>query len=415
MYVLLQGNSRHNLMQERPVNTVPLQQQQTVFTILFAVATSHFINDMLQSVFSSVYPLLKHDYALSFSQIGWITFAFQCTASILQPFVGNYTDKKPQPHSFLAAIFFSITGIVCLTFANGFVTILIAACLIGIGSSIFHPEASRVAYFASGGRRGLAQAIFQLGGNFGSAMSPLLVAAIVTSNGQYHILWFLIPSFIGIFILMKIASWYKGYIVRRAGSTSCITEKIHNLSPRRVKITIGILLLLIFSKYFYTAGIINYLTFYMMDKFSFSEKDAQLYLFIYLGAVAAGTFAGGPLGDRFGRKVIIWFSILGVAPFTILLPYCNIFWTGILIAIIGLIIASAFSAILVYAQELLPGKTGMVSGLFYGFAFGMAGIGSALLGYFIDKTSLEFVFYICSYLPLLGLVAVFLPNIRKQK
>jgi MFS transporter, FSR family, fosmidomycin resistance protein len=389
--------------------------QRTAYSILFAVAVSHFVNDMLQSVFSSVYPMLRKEYALSYTQIGWITFAFQCTASILQPFVGNYTDRKPQPNSFIGGIFFSITGIVCLTFASGFVSILLAACLIGVGSSVFHPEASRVAHFASGGRRGLAQAIFQLGGNFGSAMSPLLVAAIVTDRGQLHILWFLIPAVGGIWVLSRISAWYRKYLEHRVKAKNTAVEKIHDLSPKRVKATIALLLVLIFSKYFYTASITNFLTFYMIEKFNFTDKDAQLYLFIYLGAVAAGTFIGGPLGDRFGRKVIIWFSILGVAPFTILLPHADVFWTGILIAVIGIILASAFSAILVFAQELMPGKTGMVSGLFYGFAFGIAGIGSALLGFLIERFGLQVIFEVCSYLPLLGLVAVFLPNIRKKR
>lgn len=389
--------------------------QQTVFAILFAVSLGHFLNDMLQSVLSAVYPMLKSSYGLTFAQIGFITFAFQCTASLLQPFVGNYTDKHPRPYSFVAGMCFSLSGITLLAFAADFGAILLAACFIGIGSSIFHPEASRVAYFASGGRRGLAQSIFQLGGNFGTALGPLLVTFIVLRNGQQHILWFLTAAGLAIIILIKVGTWYQAHIRFRAKRNLAASEPLHALSPKRVRITIAILLTLIFSKYFYTAGISNYLTFYLMKKFQLDAGQAILYLFVFSGSVAAGTLIGGPMGDRFGRKVIIWFSILGVAPFTVLLPYCDLFWTGVLISLIGLIIASAFSAILVYAQELLPGKIGMVSGLFFGFAFGMGGLGSAVLGYFIDVTSLDFVFRICSYLPFLGLIAAFLPNIKKKK
>jgi len=394
---------------------VAVSGQQTVFAILFAVSISHFLNDMMQSVLPSVYPMLKENYSLTFTQIGFITFAFQCTASILQPFVGNYTDRYPKPYSFVMGMCFSLAGIVLLAFAADFGSILLAACLVGMGSSIFHPEASRVAFYASGGRRGLAQSIFQLGGNFGTAVGPLLVTFIVVRNGQRHILWFLIAAAIAIFILLKVSKWYSANIRLRSKGKIPAPEPLHTLSKKRVWATIVILLILIFSKYFYTAGISNYFTFYMMEKFHMDYSQAVIYLFIFSGSVAAGTLLGGPLGDRFGRKVIIWFSILGVAPFTVLLPYCDLFWTGILISIIGIIIASAFSAILVYAQELLPGKIGMVSGLFYGFAFGMGGLGSAVLGYIIDLTSLEYVFKICSFLPFLGLIAAFMPNIQKKK
>lgn len=393
---------------------------KTAYPILFSVAGAHFLNDFLQSVFTSVYPVLKQNYALTFSQIGIITFGFQCTASILQPFVGNYTDKRPQPLSFYAATIFTLTGLICLSFASGYTSILLAACLIGVGSSIFHPEASRVAYFASGGRRGLAQSIFQLGGNFGAALSPLIVAVIVSiydqggKEGQPYLLWFLVDSVFAFVVLTVVSKWYKGYLEHRAAGKTKEIEPLHNLPRKRVLTTLMILLVLITSKYLYTAGITNYFTFYLMDKFKLSIADSQLYLFIYLGSVATGTLLGGPLGDKFGRKVVIWFSILGAAPFAIALPYCDLFWTAIFIAIIGLVIASAFSAILVYAQELMPGKTGLVSGLFFGFAFGVAGIGAAFLGKVIDEYGLTLVYKICSYLPLLGLVAAFLPNIRKK-
>jgi len=395
--------------------TATISGQQTVFAILFAVSISHFLNDMMQSILYASYPLLESNYGLTFTQIGLITFVFQCTASILQPFVGNYTDKHPRPYSFVMGMCFTLTGIILLSFASDFGSILIAACLVGIGSSVFHPEASRVAYFASGGRRGLAQSIFQLGGNFGSALGPLLVGFIVLRNGQLHILWFLIAAVLAIIILSRVGKWYREHLRMRAAGKAVSTDEPHGLSRKRVRVTIGILLALIFSKYFYTASLNNYLTFYLIQKFNLSTTDSSVYLFIFLGSVATGTLLGGPLGDRFGRKVVIWFSILGVAPFTVLLPYCDLFWTGILLSVIGIIIASAFSAILVYAQELLPGRTGMVSGLFFGFAFGMGGLGSAVLGYTIDHTSLNYVFSLCSFLPFLGLIAAFLPNIRKKR
>lgn len=393
---------------------IPIQSQ-TVFSILFAISISHCLNDTMQAVLPSVYPMLKENYALTYTQIGFITFAFQCTASILQPFVGSYTDRNPRPFSFLLGMCFSLTGIILLAFAHDFMSIILAACLIGIGSSVFHPEASRVAFFASGNRRGLAQSIFQLGGNFGTAIGPLIVALVVTPFGQKHVVWFIIAAVIAIAILFNVGKWYQGNIRMRAAGKIAQPVYTHTLSKKRIRWSIAILLILIFSKYFYTAGISNYFTFYLIDRFQMDIQDAQVYLFIFSGSVAAGTLLGGALGDRFGRKIIIWFSILGVAPFAILLPYANLFWTGILIVIIGLIIASAFSAILVYAQELLPGKIGMVSGLFFGFAFGMGGLGSAVLGKVIDETSVSYVFGICSFLPLIGLVTAFLPDLRRKK
>lgn len=387
---------------------------RTFYNILFTISISHLLNDMIQSVLQSSYPLLKANYQLSFSQVGLITFVFQVTASILQPFVGNYTDKKPHPYSFVFGLGCSLIGIILLAFAHGFETILVSAALIGIGSSVFHPEASKVAYYASGGKRGLAQSIFQLGGNAGSAVGPLLVAAIVMPYGQSNIIWFTVSAMLAIIILTKVGGWYKTHLTLRASKKAASTEG-HALSKTKVIASLAILLVLIFSKFFYMASISSYFTFYLIDKFHVTIPQSQLYLFVFLGSVAAGTLLGGYFGDKFGRKIIIWISILGAAPFTLLLPHVNLLWTGILIGITGVIIASAFSAILVYAQELVPGKIGMVSGLFFGFAFGMGGLGSALLGLLADHTSVNFVFQVCAYLPLLGIITVFLPDLKKAK
>ncbi len=387
---------------------------QTVFPILFAISFSHFLNDMMQATITSVYPMIKLRYQLTFAQVGMITFVFQLTASILQPFVGNYTDKNPKPYSFAVAMLFSLTGIILLAYSFGYESILFAVALVGIGSSIFHPEASKVAYYASGGKRGLAQSIFQLGGNGGSAVGPLLVALIVAPYGLHNLLWFLLAAVTGIIVLLQVGNWYKGHLALRAATRAVAKESNVHLTKRKVVVSVVILLVLIFSKYFYLAGMTSYFTFYLIDQFHLTVQQSQLYLFIFLGAVAAGTLLGGSLGDRFGRKIIIWISILGAAPFTIMLPFANLFWTGILAAVIGVIIASAFSAILVYAQELLPGKIGMVSGLFFGFAFGMGGLGSALLGYLADHTSLTYVFSVCSFLPLIGIMTAFLPDLRSE-
>jgi len=389
--------------------------QTTVYAILFSISFAHLLNDMLQSVIPSIYPMIKENYRLSFSQIGWITFTFQLTASILQPFVGHYTDRNPRPYSFATGMLFTLTGIILLASATGFSSLLVAVAFVGTGSSIFHPEASKVAYYASGGRRGLAQSIFQLGGNFGSAIGPLLVAAVVMPAGQRYILWFLIAAVLGIFVLMRIGNWYKSHLFLRAKGKFVDEEQRQELSKGKIITSITILLMLIFSKYFYLTSITSYYTFYLIDKFHISIQQSQLHLFIFLISVAAGTFIGGPLGDRFGRKIIIWVSILGIAPFTWLLPHVDLFWTSVLSVIIGVIMASAFSAILVYAQELLPGKVGLISGLFFGFAFGIAGIGSALLGHLADSAGIDYVFKICAYLPLLGIITGFLPDIRKKK
>lgn len=388
---------------------------QTVYPILFSICFAHLLNDLLQSVIPSIYPMVKANYHLTFSQIGWITFTFQLTASLLQPFVGNYTDKRPKPYSFAVGMAFTFFGIVLLTVSSGFYSLLLAVGCVGIGSSIFHPEASKVAYYASGGRRGLAQSIFQLGGNTGSAIGPLLVAAIVIPHGQFYILWFITAAIIGMFVLVKVGNWYKGHLFLRASGKIVSSDKRQELSKGKITVSIIILLVLIFSKYFYLTSITSYFTFYLMDKFHLSVQESQFHLFLFLISVAAGTFLGGPLGDKFGRKIIIWVSILGIAPFTLMLPHVNLFWTSVLSMLIGVIMASAFSAILVYAQELLPGKVGMISGLFFGFAFGIAGIGSALLGHLADKTSIEYVFNICAFLPLLGIITGFLPNIKSSK
>lgn len=389
---------------------------KTVYPILFTISFSHCLNDMMQSVIPAVYPLFKDKFALSFTQIGLITLAFQLSASLLQPFVGMWTDKRPSPHSLAIGMGFTLTGLIFLALAFNFISIVLSVCLIGIGSSIFHPESSRVAYLASGGKRGLAQSIFQVGGNTGSAVGPLLAALIIVPHGQLYIIWFGLAALLAIGLLLKVGQWYKQQLVwRTANKTSLTPDAKPQLSRGRVVISVVILLVLIFSKYFYTAGLTSYFTFYLIDKFHVSIQQSQIYLFIFLAAVAAGTVLGGPLGDRFGRKYVIWFSILGAAPFTLLLPHASLFWTVALSAIIGVIISSAFPAILVYATELLPGKVGLVSGLFYGFAFGMGGLGSAVLGNLADHTSIQHVFAICAYLPLIGIITVFLPRIGRQR
>lgn len=387
--------------------------QTTVYPILFSVCFAHLINDLLQAVIPAMYPVLKANYALTFTQIGFITFTYQVTASLLQPFVGIYTDKHPKPYSLAFGMLFSMAGIIMLSQASSFSVILFSVALIGIGSSIFHPEASRVAFLGSGGKRGLAQSIFQLGGNTGTAIGPLLVAIIVVPRGQSHILWFVLAAIIGILVLSRISVWYGKKLVSIKAKKKT-SERFHDLSPAKVRMSVILLLVLIFSKSFYTSSMSSYFTFYLIEKFHISVLQAQYHLFWFLGAVAVGTLIGGPLGDRFGRKYIIWFSILGAAPFTLMLPFANLFWTGVLSVVIGVIIASAFSAILVFAQELMPEKVGMISGLFFGFAFGIGGLGSAVLGYLADETSIEFVYGICSFLPLIGMFAYFLPNLKKQ-
>ncbi|WP_461788462.1 MFS transporter [Pedobacter sp.] len=394
------------------------KQTATVFPILFALSFSHLLNDTIQSLIPAIYPLVKTSYHLSFSQIGLITLTFQMAASLFQPFVGLYTDKKPQPFSLAIGMGFTLIGLITLSLSNSFYLILFSVALVGTGSSIFHPEASRMAHAASGGRRGLAQSVFQLGGNFGSSIGPLLAAWIIVPKGQFSVIWFSVIALLAIMVLSYVGRWYKGYILNRdSKKTAAGTEK-HQLSRARVITAIAILLVLIFSKYFYMASLTSYFTFYLIDKFHVSVQTSQIYLFVFLFSVAAGTLLGGPIGDKIGRKYVIWVSILGAAPFALLLPHANLFWTGVLIVPIGMILASAFSAILVYAQELIPGKVGLVAGLFFGFAFGMGGLGSALIGNLADKTSINYVFKVCAYLPLIGLITAFLPNIsttRKAK
>lgn len=386
--------------------------QKTVYPILFSIAFAHLLNDLLQAVIPAAYPILKDSYQLTFTQIGLITFAYQMAASILQPIVGLYTDKRPKPYSQIFGMVFTLSGIILLAYAASFPIIILSVVLVGIGSSIFHPEASRISFLASGGKRGLAQSIFQLGGNAGTAIGPLLVALIVVPNNQHYIIWFAIVAILAIFVLSKIAVWYQNHLTLRAKKNVEII--LPDLSQTKIVLSVVILLVLIFSKFFYTASISSYFTFYLMDKFQLSIQDAQFHLFLFLASCALGTLIGGPLGDRFGRKYVIWFSVLGAAPFTLLLPYVDLFWTGILSVVIGMIISSAFPAILVYAQELLPKKLGMVSGLFYGFAFGMGGLGSALLGNLADHTSIDYVYHLCAYLPLIGCIALFLPNLKKK-
>ncbi len=390
--------------------------EKTVFPILFAISFSHLLNDTIQSLIPAIYPVVKHSYGLTFTQIGLITLTFQMAASLFQPFVGLYTDKKPQPYSLAMGMGFTLCGLISLSLSTGFYMMLVSVALVGTGSSIFHPEASRMAHAASGGRRGLAQSIFQLGGNFGSSLGPLLAAWIIVPYGQFSIIWFSIIALVAIVILSRVGNWYKGYILRlQSGKVSKIVSAVPTFSRKRVIFSVIILLILIFSKYFYMASLTSYFTFYVIDKFNVSVQSSQIYLFAFLVSVAAGTLAGGPVGDRFGRKYVIWFSILGTAPFALLLPYANLFWTGVLIVPIGMILASAFSAILVYAQELIPGKVGLVAGLFFGFAFGMGGIGSALLGKLADNTSIEYVYHVCSFLPLIGMLTAFLPNIESKR
>jgi FSR family fosmidomycin resistance protein-like MFS transporter len=385
----------------------------TSFAVLFAAAFCHLLNDMMQAVIPAIYPVLKTELRLSFAQIGLITLAFQCTASLLQPAVGFISDIKPRPYWLAMGMVATLFGLLMLSWAGSYPLVLVASMLVGLGSSVFHPEASRVSRMASGGRHGLAQALFQVGGNTGSALGPLSAAFIVAAFGQPGVALYAVCAVLGIVILTRIGTWYKHHglaRIRAAGAHAAIT-----LPRGKVATSILILLLLIFSKYFYLASLGSYFTFYLIETFHVSVMAAQIYLFLFLGAVAVGTFVGGPIGDRFGRRIVIWVSILGMLPFTLLLPHANLFWTAVLSVIIGIIMASAFPAIVVYAQELLPGKVGMVAGLFYGFSFGMSGIGAAVLGALADATSIAFVYKVCAFLPLIGLLTVFLPNFKTHK
>jgi FSR family fosmidomycin resistance protein-like MFS transporter len=383
----------------------------TRFGVLYAISLSHFINDMLQSLLLAIYPILKGGFHLSFAQIGLVTFTYQVTASLLQPIVGAYTDKHPKPYSLVFGMTSTMTGILLLAFAQNYTMLLIAALFMGTGSSIFHPESSRVARLASGGQHGLAQSIFQVGGNVGSAVGPLLAALFIVSHGQNSTAWFAFAALVGMVVLWKIGGWYKDQQRIHAAKPK-VAQLENRLSERRVFAAVAVLMLLIFSKFFYLTSLTSYYTFYLMEKFHLSIQSAQIYLFIFLGAVAAGTILGGPIGDRIGRKQVIWTSILGIAPFTLILPHVDLMWTAILSVIIGFTLASAFPAIVVFAQELMPNKVGMVSGLFFGFAFGMGGIGAAVLGQVADIYGIEFVYQLCAFLPMLGLLAIFLPNMH---
>ncbi|WP_288500729.1 MFS transporter [uncultured Erwinia sp.] len=388
-----------------------LPVKRTAFGILGAISVAHLLNDMIQSLILAIYPLLQSDFSLSFVQIGMITLTYQVTASLLQPLIGYYTDKHPQPWSLPIGMGFTLSGLVLLAMANNFPMVLVAAALVGTGSSVFHPESSRVARMASGGRHGLAQSLFQVGGNLGSSLGPLLAALIIAPYGRGNVAWFSLAALLAIVVLLQIGRWYQ---TQHRASKSHAQSAVSPLPRRQVALAISILLVLIFSKYFYLTSLSSYYTFYLMHKFGLTVQSAQLHLFAFLFAVAAGTVIGGPIGDRIGRKRVIWVSILGVAPFTRLLPHANLWWTGALSVVIGFILASAFSAILVYAQELMPGRIGMVSGLFFGFAFGMGGLGAAVLGLVADHSSIDVVYQICAYLPLLGILTAFLPDNRRK-
>jgi FSR family fosmidomycin resistance protein-like MFS transporter len=389
-------------------------QETVAFRILAALSFSHLLNDMMQSVIPAVYPILKTAYRLDFGQIGLITLTSQMTASLLQPLIGLYTDHRPLPYSLATGMGFTLTGLLLLSVAPTFPLVLLAVACVGIGSSVFHPESSRVARMASGGQHGLAQSLFQVGGNAGSALGPLLAAFIVLPMGQPSIAWFSIGALVAMILLARIGTWYKNHrtIVKKAETQSTVAS----LGPqsRKVVMAVAVLIALIFSKFFYLASITSYYTFYLISKFHIPVRSAQLYLFVFLGAVAAGTIIGGPVGDRIGRKRVIWWSILGPLPFTLLLPYSNLFWTSIITVIVGLFLASAFPAIIVYAQELVPGRVGTISGLFFGLAFGLGGIGAAVLGKLADSTSIEFVYRVCSFLPAIGLLTALLPDVKRR-
>ncbi|MCW2271908.1 Fosmidomycin resistance protein [compost metagenome] len=391
--------------------SVARQASPLAMRVIGACALAHLINDLIQAVLPSIYPILKANYGLNFTQIGLITLTFQLTASLLQPWVGYHTDRHPKPWLLPTGMVCTLVGILMLAFVASFSAILLASALVGIGSSTFHPEASRVARLASGGRYGLAQSTFQVGGNAGSAFGPLLAAAIVIPYGQGHVAWFGLFAVFAIAVLYGLSRWYRHHLdlfKLKQGS-----QATHGLSRGRVTFALVVLALLVFSKYFYMTSLTSYFTFYLIEKFDVSIANSQLYLFLFLGAVAAGTFFGGPIGDRIGRKAVIWFSILGAAPFTLALPYVDLFWTGVLSMIIGFILASAFSAIVVFAQELVPGNVGMIAGVFFGLMFGFGGMGAALLGSLADSHGIEAVYRLCAYLPLLGVLTILLPSTQK--
>lgn len=393
--------------------SAPAQRAQTVVSILAAISVSHLLNDTIQSLIPAIYPILKSSFQLDFAQIGLIALTLQLTASLLQPVVGMYTDRRPTPYSLVAGMSFSLVGLLLLSAAATLGMILVAAGLIGIGSSVFHPESSRVARMASGGRHGLAQSVFQVGGNLGSSLGPLLAAFVVVPRGQSSLAWCALLALVAIVLLFRVGRWSAERRPRTVKPLARLSwEPRPGMSRRRVMVALAVLVALIFSKYFYLAGLNSYYTFYLISKFGLSVQSAQIHLFVFLGSVAAGTILGGPVGDRIGPKYVMWGSILGVFPFTFALPYANLFWTEVLTVLIGLILASAFSAILVYAQELVPGQVGTIAGLFFGFAFGVAGLGAAALGKLADLTSIEYVYRLCAYLPLIGLLTTFLPDLE---
>lgn len=383
------------------------------YAVLFAISVSHLLNDLMQSLIPSIYPILKANYALDYTQIGLISLAFQFTSSLLQPVVGFYTDRKPMPYSLAVGMGFTLAGLLLLASAQQYAVILLAAAIIGTGSAIFHPESARIARLASGGRYGFAQSVFQVGGNFGSAAGPLLAALIVVPFGQGSVAWFSAVAALAMLILWRIGSWYKPRIVVRKAAQAL--KDVVNLPPGRVRIALAVLVALMFSKAFYTASISSYYTFYLIEKFGVTTSTAQILLFVFLGANVVGVYFGGPLGDRFGRKRVLWFSVLGALPFTLLLPYADLTWSVVLTVMIGLIMASATPAIIVFAQELMPHRFGLISGIFYGLAFGLGGIGAALLGKLADLTSLDTVYSVCAVLPAIGLLAVFLPRMKAER
>ncbi|MDS1135416.1 MFS transporter [Nitratireductor indicus] len=389
-----------------------MQTEKTTFAVLLAVSFCHMLNDIMQSMLAAIYPMLKRDYALDFWQIGLLTMAFQVTASLLQPAIGLAADKRPMPYSLSVGMGSTFVGLLLLATAGNYPFLVVGAMFIGFGSAIFHPESSRVARLASGGRYGLAQAIFQVGGNAGTAIGPLLAAFIVVPRGQGSVGWFSLAALIGMIILWRVGAWYSRYSARTASRRKVSKEL--TLPRGRVALSIAVLISLVFAKHIYMAGISSYYTFFLIEKFGVSVQQSQILLFVFLGSVAAGTVLGGIIGDRIGSKTVIWFSILGVLPFTLALPYANLFWTPILTVIIGLILASAFPQIVVFAQELLPGRVGMVAGMFFGFAFGLGGLGAAVLGIIADHKGIEFVYRVCAFLPMLGLLTVFLPNLKRE-
>jgi len=401
------------VVDDAPPRPVPPPSPGPAYAVIGAISVSHFLNDLMQSLIPSIYPILKDNYALDFSQIGLITLAFMFTSSLLQPLVGSYTDRRPMPFSLALGMGFTFAGLILLSVAHHYWVILFAAALVGTGSAIFHPESSRIARMASGGRHGFAQAVFQVGGNFGTAVGPVLAALIVVPFGQPSIAWFSLVAALAIAILWQIGRWYKPRIAQRKSAHA--GRPLDGPSSTRTVVALAVLMILLFSKTFYTSSIGSYYTFYLMQKFGIATQTAQLHLFVFLGASAVGVYFGGPIGDRFGRKYVIWFSILGALPFTLALPYVGLVGSAVLSALIGFIISSSMPAIIVYAQELMPHRLGMISGLFYGMAFGFGGIGAAVLGRVADFKGIDFVYQVCAWLPAIGLLAIFLPQIKRHR